>query len=77
VLRGITYDANGNVLPGVTVDVFRSLAPREWLGSTVSLADGSYQFQLPDGATLVFAVSYLDGATPVAGTTLRTLVGLP
>ncbi len=27
MLRGITKDANGAVLPGVTVDVFRALIP--------------------------------------------------
>ncbi len=77
MLRGITKDANGAVLPGVTVDVFRALIPCEWMGRTVSLSDGSYAFPLPDAVTLFFAVSYLDGVTPVAGTTLRTLVGEP
>jgi hypothetical protein len=75
-LRGVTKDAGGAVLGGVTVDVFRSLVPHEWIGSTLSDANGNYSFNVPDGVTAVFAVSYLDGATPVAGTTLRTLVGV-
>jgi len=75
-LRGVTRDALGVPLGGVTVDVFRSLPPHEWIGSTVSKADGSYQFSyLPDGVTNFFIVTYLDGAPDVAGCSVNTLVG--
>ncbi len=77
-LEGVTKNALGVPLPGVTVNVFRALPPYEWVGSTVSLDDGSWQFNyLPDGVTKFFTVSYLVGSPDVAGTSVNTLVGVP
>lgn len=75
-VSGITKDAAGAVLPNVTVDLYERTT-HTWMGSMISGSDGAFSFNVPDPALgyTYFFVGYLDGGTPVAGTTLQTLVG--
>jgi hypothetical protein len=72
---GRTYDANGNVLGGVTCSLFRT-SDRLWIMDVVSDAvDGSFLLQSwysPDTHFIVFSKA---GSPEVFGTTRQTLVG--
>jgi hypothetical protein len=71
---GRTYDANGNILAGVTCSLFRT-SDKLWIMDVVSGADGSFLLQSwysPDTHFIVFSKA---GAPEVYGTTRQTLVG--
>lgn len=71
---GITRDAAGAPLPGVTVDIFRTLDDVK-VGAAVSDPNGVYMVPVYEDA-VYYAVGYLAGAPDVAGTTVNTLLGL-
>jgi hypothetical protein len=74
LISGITKNATGAALGGVTVDLYD--APTKTLVDTVvSDAGGYYVAGTPYG-TAVFANAYLAGSPDVAGTTINTLVGV-
>ncbi len=71
---GVTRDAQGAPLGGVTCSLFRT-ATREWIMDIVSGVDGSFLLQSwysPDAHFIVFSKT---GAPDVFGTTKQTLVG--
>jgi hypothetical protein len=71
---GRTYDANGNVLGGVTCSLFRT-TDRLWIMDVVSNFDGTFLLQSwysPDTHFIVFSKA---GSPEVFGTTRQTLIG--
>jgi hypothetical protein len=74
IVSGITKDAAGAPLPGVTVDLYSE--SRVWLDRTVSDGSGAYIFRLV-GVGSVFIVAYLEGAPEVAGTTIHNVQPVP
>lgn len=74
LLTGITKDATGATLGGVTVQCYIT-APRTFFSTTVSDGSGNYRAWAPT-ATACFCVGYKAGSPDVAGTTLNTLVGV-
>lgn len=81
-LTGVAKDATGAPLEGATCWAYRkdddvaNSRYRYQQEGTVGLSDagGNYEVMVPTGDQYGI-VSYKDGATPVAGTTLWTLVG--
>lgn len=73
MIRGVTKDSAGAVLPNCVVDLFYATGDKQRYASTVSDATGAYTFMSGDNVSTFFVVSYLDGVTPVAGTTVQSL----
>jgi hypothetical protein len=71
-ISGITQDSARLPVAGCTVNLFRT-SDKAFMGSTVSGADGSYEF-LQGGSTGYF-VEAVDPTGLLVGTTLNTLVG--
>lgn len=73
-ISGVTRNASGAVLGGVTVQAFRT-SDDAVSGEVVSdVGDGTYSVATLDDSGH-YAVGYLDVATDVAGTTVNTLTG--
>ena len=76
VIAGVTFDAQGNVLPFVTVRCFETLSGIE-VANDVSDAMGNYQVIVNGQLGLTyFCVAYLPDTPDVAGTTLNTLLAV-
>lgn len=72
-ITGVTKDSSGVALGSCTVKLF--LTASDVLSqSTISDASGNYSF-IVDKTVSYYVVAYLDGGTPVAGTTINTLAG--
>lgn len=74
-IAGITKDATGAALGGCTVKLYRSLDDVMIATMVSDASTGAYSFDNPASGPF-YVVAYKTGATPVAGTTLNTLVSL-
>ena len=70
---GITKDSTGAALGGCAVNLFDTEL-NCLLKNMVSDANGNYSFQTSPGKSY-YVVAYKAGDSPVAGTTVNTLVG--
>lgn len=74
VISGVTKDATGAPLGGVTVELFNTATDRREQ-AMVSDASGNYAFVV-DKTQRWYLNAYKSGAPDVAGSTVNTLVGL-
>jgi hypothetical protein len=72
-LIGIARDSTGAPLGNATIDLFYSTGDKQRYASTIADASGAYTFISGDNVSTFFVVAYLDGGTPVAGTTKNDL----
>jgi hypothetical protein len=72
---GITKDSAGAVLASCTVNLLETLA-NKFIESTISDANGNYEFRSPSLSTAYYVVAYKAGSPDVAGTTVNTLTGI-
>lgn len=73
LIAGVTRDATGAALGGVTVDLYDTRT-RQFVATTVSDGNGDYSFGVGGGGGY-FEVAYLTGAPDRAATTKQDLVG--
>jgi hypothetical protein len=73
VLSGIARDSSGAPLANATIDLFYATGDKARYASTTADATGAFSFFGGDNVSTFFVVAYLDGGTPVAGTTLQSL----
>lgn len=73
-ITGVTKDAVGTPLGGCAVYLFDT-ATNTCQRSTVSDANGAYEFTVYAPTVPYYVVSYKAGAPDVAGTTVNTLIG--
>lgn len=71
---GITRDANGNILPGVTCSLFLT-ATKAWIMDVVSGADGAFLLQTFYSPDTHFIVFWKAGSPNVFDATDQTLMG--
>ena len=74
-LSGVTKDARGVALAGVTVKGFETATDLK-VGTVVSASDGTWSLVVDSGSGKTFyAVEYLAGSPDRAGASVNTLVG--
>lgn len=72
-ISGVTKDANGAVLAGCTVQLFRA-GDNSLVATGVSDGGGNYTFNPPDNAGYFYVVAFKAGTPNVVGVSDMTLV---
>jgi len=72
-LAGVSRDSAGAALASCQIMIFRSV-DKVLIAETTSDGSGVWSVEVPAGSQPFFLVEYKDGVTPVAGTSLNTLL---
>lgn len=75
-ISGVTKDSAGASLGGCIVQLFRTSDDAIIAEQTSDATTGAYSFAILVGGPF-YVVAYKDGATPVGGVTINSLVGVP
>jgi hypothetical protein len=74
-ITGVTKDTAGAAIASATVRLFRA-SDDALIATTTSDGSGNYSFTVADTSTLYWLEAYKSGSPDIAGTTVRTLVGV-